>query len=113
MGSYYYHTNSKNAILAYSHYSDPAFSGNGAIIFGKKEDNLQWEYADRLQQWDRQKAKEAWVSAVEACGEKRTAKRIERYLQNYFDNPDLDLICIISGTQQFNGYPWYAYGFKQ
>lgn len=112
MGSYYYHTNNKDYPLAYSHYSDPAFK-NGAVIFGKKEDGLQWEYADRLRQWDSKKADAAWEFAVEKHGKKNTARRLECYLQQYFDDSDLQLICIASGTQAFNGYPWYAYGFRK
>jgi len=111
MGSYYYHTNDKDYQLAHSHYSDPAFKKE-AVIFGKKEDGLQWEYADRLQQWDREKAAASFAIAKEKYGEKNTARRIECYLRQYFENPSLELICILSGTQPFNGYPWYAYGFK-
>jgi hypothetical protein len=110
-GSYFYHTSSKTAVLSWSHYSDPAFDGEGQIIFGKDVDGLQWEYDDRLRQWDPEKHEEAWAAAVSACGDKRTAQRIEVYLQHYYDNPELKLVAIRSGTQQFSGYPWHAYGF--
>lgn len=111
---YFYHTNDKNRVLAHSHYSDPAFSvSGGAVIFGEARDGIQYEYADRLRQWEPEKADDAWGKAVEECGKQRTAQRIERYLQIYYDNSDLDLVTVISGTQQFSGYPWYAYGFTQ
>lgn len=58
------------------------------------------------------KSDTAFQVAVEAHGNKSTARRIERYLQEYYDNPDLEIVCIISGTQPFNGYPWYAYGYR-
>ena len=108
---YYYHTNKKSEVLAYSHYSDPAFSGEGAVIFGREVDGMRWEYADRLRQWKPEKSSEAWQAAVEKCGKQRTAARIEAYLRHYYDNDKLELLCIRSGTQPFNGYPWYAYGF--
>ncbi len=111
MGTYYYHTNNKDYQLAHSHYSDPAFKKE-AVIFGKKEDGIRWEYADRLRQWEPEKADTAWKAAVAECGTKNTARRIERYLQLYFDNKSIEIVCILSGTQPFNGYPWYAYGFK-
>lgn len=108
---YYYHTNDKNRVLAYSHYSDPAFKKE-AVIFGEKRDGLDWDYADRLRQWDPEKSKSAWETAVREHGDKRTAARIETYLRYYYDNPDLNLVCVISGTQPFNGYPWHAYGYN-
>ena len=111
MGRYYYHTNNKDYTLAHSHYSDPAYK-NEAVIFGKKEDGLRWEYADWLRQWDQKKSDEAWDASREAHGKGNTARHIETYLRNYFDDPELEIVCIITGTHAFNGYPWYAYGFK-
>ena len=110
---YFYHTNSKHAVLSYSHYSDPAFDGHGATIFGdEKAQGLQWEYDDRLMQYDREKHEAAWEAAVIECGKRRTAHRIECYLKHYFDDPGLQIVAIKSGTGQFNGYAWYAYGFR-
>ena len=108
---YFYHTNNKTAVLAHSHYSDPAFDGDGAVIFGSEKGANQWEYADRLQQFNPEKHKTAW-QAAKSDHKKDTATRIEAYLQNYYDDPRLKIQCIKSGTQRHNGYPWYAYGFK-
>lgn len=110
---YYYHTNDKNTTLAHSHYSDPAYDGNGAIIFGREVKGMQWEYADRLRQWDYDKADASWEAAKEAIGNTNTAAAVESYLRHYFDDGNLELLCIRTGTQQFNGYPWFAYGFKR
>lgn len=109
---YFYHTNNKKATLAHSHYSDPHYDGAGAVIFGSEKKAVQWEYADRLRQWDREKDKAAWAAAKEKHGSNNTAARIETYLRHYFDDDKLELTCIKTGTQPFNGYPWYAYGFK-
>ncbi len=112
MYRYFYHTNDKDAVLAHSHYSDPAFSQQGgATIFGKKVEGAALDYADRLRQWDREKYEAAWETAVEACGKKNTARRIEKYLQEYYGNQTLELVAIISGTRRDNGYPWFAYGY--
>ncbi len=109
---YYYHTSSKDGTLCHSHYSDPAFK-NEAVIFGKKEDELIWNYADRLWGWDRDKADAAWEFAVKQHGKNNTARRIETYLKHYFNDESIDLVVVVSGTQPFNGYPWFAYGHKQ
>jgi hypothetical protein len=111
--SYFYHTNIKTAEYAFSHYSDPAFDGNGAIIFGHQVDGLRWEYDDRLEQYDPEKHESAWEAAVAECGNRRTARRIERYLQLYFDDPSIEIVAIRTGTRPFDGYPWHVYGFKQ
>lgn len=110
-GTYFYHTNSKDAVLSWSHYSDPAFDGNGQIIFGKELDGMRWEYDDRMRQWEPKKHEEAREAATAECGDKRTARRIESYLRHYYDNPALNLVCIRTGTRPFDGYPWHAYGF--
>lgn len=112
-GTYFYHTNSKTGVLSYSHYSDPAFDGEGQIIFGQDEKALQWVYDDRLRQWEPEKHKTSWAVAVAECGDKRTAGRIEAYLRHYYDDPALELVCIRTGTRPFDGYPWHAYGFRQ
>jgi hypothetical protein len=108
---YFYHTNSKDAQLAHSHYSDPAYDGDGAVIFGAKRPGLRYEYADRLAQWDREKNDAAWDAAVAEFGKTNTARHIEAFLRHYFDSPDLRLVVIIAGMEAFSGYPWYAYGF--
>ena len=110
---YFYHTSDKDAVLAHSHYSDPAYNGDGAVIFGKEKKGISYEYADRLQQWEPEKADSAWRKARTECGDKNTARRIESYLRHYYDDPKLNLVCIRTGTQPFNGYPWYAYGFER
>lgn len=111
MMRYFYHTNNKNDVLAHSHYSDPAYDGDGAVIFGKNRNGLSFVYDDRLRQWDYDKHKMSWAIAVENHS-KNTAARIERYLQEYFDDPFLEIEVIITGTRPFDGYPWYAYGYS-
>jgi len=109
---YFYHTTNPDAVLAYSHYSDPLFNRErGICIYGADAGNLTWVYADRLLHADPDKSDAAWKQAVEQHGKERTARRIETYLRLYFER-SLTLACIISGTQQSNGYPWYAYGIR-
>lgn len=107
---YFYHTMNKDAILAHSHYSDPHYDGEGAVIFGREQKGIRYEYADRLAQWDSEKHYEAWEKVIEA-GIGRTAHGIEVYLQNYYDDPNLELVSIRTGTRPFDGYPWFLYGF--
>lgn len=112
-GKYFRHTTNKDAVLAFSHYSDPAYDGDGQIIFGGEVKGMRYEYDDRLCQWDRGKHDAAWEAAAEEHGKANTARRIESYLRHYYDDPGLELLAIRTGTRPFDGYPWYAYGFKQ
>lgn len=108
----YYHTNNKAAVMAYPHYSDSRFSGNGAVIFGEKAEGLwwihdEWVYDDRLGS----SHDTAWDAAITKHGQSRTAARIETYLRHYYDDKDLRLACVIGGYRPFDGYAWYVYGF--
>lgn len=112
--SYYRHTNSKTETLAHPHYSDPRFNtGGGAVIFGQKQDGLDYEYDDRLMQWDYEKHQAAWETAVSQHGKQQTAGRVETYLRHYYNDDGLELLVIIAGARMDNGYPWYAYGFRR
>lgn len=81
------------------------------VVFGKEEEGLSWEYSDRLWEWDRDKAKASWEVANSAGHAPRSANAIEAYLTAYFDKP-VSLVCVISGVNRGNGYPYSVYGFK-
>ena len=109
---YYYHTNDPDAMLSYAHYSDPHFKKpEGSCIYGSEEPGLNWDYADRLWQWDKEKAAQASLQMQEQYGQKRCARRTEEFLSLYFDRP-IQLVCIVAGARPDNGYPWYAYGYR-
>lgn len=110
--SYYYHTTDLDSKLCHSHYSDPMLDTPGGIsIFGRNESGLQWDYADRLYQWNPDKFDQIESILREKYQGLRCARRIQDLLSMYYDRP-IELVCILSGTQQFNGYPWYAYGYR-
>ena len=81
------------------------------VVFGKREDGLYWEYSDRLWEWDRKKAEDSWKIASEAGHVKGSANAIQAYLSAYFGKP-VDLVCVISGVNRGNGYPYNVYGFR-
>ena len=81
------------------------------VVFGKEEDGLNWEYSDRLWGWDWDKAKAAWQKSIDECHTKGSADQVESFLSLYFGKP-VDLVCVISGVNRGNGYPYNVYGFK-
>ncbi len=114
--SYYYHTNDPDAQLCYPHYSDNAFrpGGAGTVIYGAapKPGTARGEYADRMREWDYQRADTAWAAAIAECGETRTARRIESYIRHYYGRP-VRLLCIIAGTRPDNWYSWFFYQWEE
>jgi hypothetical protein len=111
--TYYRHTNDLNALLADPHYSCPVFSEHpqGLWIFGA-DTCKQGEYADRLYQWDRDKAYAAQEHAKAEGHKQNTAAYIQAWLSDYYGTP-VALHGIKAGVQAFNGYPWYWYAFTK
>jgi hypothetical protein len=77
--------------------------------------NYGFDYSDRLWEWDYKKSETAWEKAKldfkELENRNKTAEFYERYLQYYFDDPELTLHCILSGVNVSNGYPYLVYGY--
>jgi len=109
--TYYYHSTSRTAPLAYPHYSDPRFDGQGADLFGQQTEGIQYEYDDRLAQWEPEKHRAA-VDAARASGAApRSVAFLEAYLSHYYARP-VEVVHVKAGTRPFDGYAWYAYGFR-
>ena len=107
--TYYYHTSDPDAVLSYSHYSDPNFDGHGAVIYGNdRAPATEGEYADRLGQWEPEKAAAAHEAMREKYGDKRCARRTEEWLSHYYGRP-VRLVSIRAGTRPDNGYSWHFY----
>lgn len=97
--------------LSPHYYHDMPMFEREQVVFGKKEDGLDWEYSDRLWQWDYKKAEDSWKVANEAGHVKGSANAIQAYLSAYFWKP-INLVCVISGVNRGNGYPYNVYGFR-
>ena len=68
-------------------------------------------YSDRLRQWDYEKHNEVLMDVFGDKGhywENRNPEKIEKFLQLYFDKPELKLVRIFEGCNVSNGFPyWY------
>ena len=66
--TYFKHTTDPDAVLAYAHYTDPRFAGEGACIYGTPQGG-QGEYTDRLAEWHG--ARLGAASAARQAGDNR------------------------------------------
>lgn len=96
-------------VMPYIHHSNPRWN-KLQTIWGEAEEGIQYEYSDRLYQWDREKADKASKEAVEKAGEAFSAKRIQTYLSLYFGRK-VELVQVQGGVNT-SGYTYYLYGFR-
>ena len=95
------------------HYSNPAFNKE-QTIYGQAEEGLNYDYSDRLVQWDYDKAKESQEYAYEQVKtESRvpTVRWVQVYLSKYHD-ADIEIVHIIAGVNKGNGYPYQVFGYR-
>lgn len=105
-------TQDLDARMAYAHYTDDRFK-EAQVVYGRKEKDLSWDYSDRFYGWDYQKAKAAAEYAVSQGSHGRTARFSLLFLQYFFDDPNLELVCVMTGFNVSNGYDYYVYGYRR
>ena len=98
-----------DASFPHIHYSD-SYWNVARTIWGAEEKGINYEYSDRLEQWDYAKAENARKQAWEKH-KKFNPAYIQEYLTLYYDKPVL-LCHVMGGVNIGNGYNYYVYGFK-
>lgn len=100
------------AVIPHPLYSDSRYHyGKTQVLWGRKEKGLEWNYSDRLWQWDYDKAKKASEVASASGALQNTAGWHEAYLNAYFEKKTIELRCIIGGCNVATGYAYYVYGY--
>lgn len=72
---------------------------------------VEYNYSDRLWQWERDKADKAWESVDRNQFTPRSSAFLQEWLRGYFDNPNLELVHILAGFNLGSGYPYQVYGY--
>ncbi len=110
-------TYSKDVPLKTSpHYTDDRFK-TAQTVFGKppKSDyghkDLNYDYSDRLWEWDYNKAKRSSEIASGTGATARSVRWYEAYLSAYFDKP-IEIVHILAGFNVSNGDPYAVFGYK-
>jgi hypothetical protein len=105
-------TQDLDVVLPYASHRDDRFK-EPQVVFGEERDGLSWDYSDRLWQWDHEKCKRSSEAAKESGAKPRTARFALVMLQYYYDDPNLELVCIMTGFNPSNGYDYYVYGYRR
>lgn len=92
------------------------YSYDGFVLWrgGCNEDANNTVYSDRLLRWDREKHDELCTKHFGNKGqhwEHRKPKKIEAFLRDWTDCPDLKLILVMEYCNQSNGYPCWRFDF--
>lgn len=106
----------------YPHYTNDYFKTPRTtyIADGRKTNRdgyvkgAEYNYNDRLRQWDYDKSDKAWEVAKTSGFDPYSAAFHEAYLKAYYGK-DLELVHILSSFNWSNGYPYIVYGviFKE
>lgn len=82
---------------------------------GSNEEVNHTVYPDRLISWGRKKYDKLAEKYFGGSGHYfsgRSPESIERFLQEYYENPKLKLIVIQEGCNVSNGYPYWVFHFN-
>lgn len=81
---------------------------------------LNYNYSDRLYEWDSIKYKEACDLANKKLNiktndwrKRATARYLQEFLRYYFDKPLIELVHVLAGVNRGNGYPYLIYGHRE
>jgi hypothetical protein len=100
--------------LPYAHYSDSRWD-KPQLVFAapdfRRDEDLQWEYDDRLQMWQYEK----WLAGARSANEmdlpSHSAAWYQQVLRVYYDDQGLELRWIFKGVYRGNGYQYCVFGF--
>lgn len=80
-----------------------------------RNEELYFDYSDRLLQYDHNKfnscSREVW-SNEQQIFRHRFPNEIEKFLQLYFSETDLELVVIGEGANVSTGYPYWVFGHR-
>ncbi|MGI9027704.1 MAG: hypothetical protein ACR2FM_02575 [Candidatus Saccharimonadales bacterium] len=106
--------------LLWPHYSNPAFDTQQTVFldahsrttraYGSDEvDGAEYWYSDRIPA-DYDKLQEAAEVAERELGTKSTPRFFETKLRLAVEDPELQLVHLVTGVNHSNGYPYHVYG---
>jgi hypothetical protein len=93
---------------------DYRYSYDPYVIFQKRTQYDNCVYSDRLYQWDSKKYNLLCEKHFGNQGQMwsgRPIKKIESFLQDYHDNPNLELVGVMEGCNVSTGFPYWIFMF--
>ncbi len=71
-----------------------------------------YEYSDRLWQWNWEKANTA-RDVIDSKLDSHSAAYIQEFLRYYYDDKSIVLVHVLAGFNISSGHPYQVYGFKK
>lgn len=94
--------------VPYIHYSQPGATKE-RVVFGSEDDHLTYNYNDRLRSHNYDK----WTSCQKTDEIPRGTPRYwQEVLRRFWDDPELELGCIITAINQSSGFQYLVFGCK-
>lgn len=108
--------NKHEPLTLHPHYSNRHFDKPRTVFGPESEsssghDGLNYNYSDRLQQWDYSKHSAAWERANKSNATKDSAEFLEVYLSAYHGKP-VEVVHVMAGVNLSSGYPWWCAGWR-
>jgi len=94
---------------AHTHYTSPD-ARHARTIFGGHADDLEYNYSDRLRQWDHEKSDAAFEHAATVATPK-TARFYQAMLAYYHGQP-VELRHIMAGCNLSTGFDYLVFGYR-
>jgi|JI10StandDraft_1071094.scaffolds.fasta_scaffold59778_2 hypothetical protein len=91
------------------HYTNERFK-KPQTVWGAEEKGINYDYSDRLWQWNYDNAKAA-AELANQNATRNTAKWCTIFLEHYFGKP-VQLRHIMAGFNISNGYPYQIFGYR-
>jgi hypothetical protein len=94
--------------IPHVHYSEPEATKE-RVVFGLQDDRLTYNYGDRLAGWNYDK----WKTSKQIEGiPSGTPRYWQEVLRKFWDDPELELGCIITAVNQSSGFQYLIFGCK-
>ena len=108
------HVNEFNQPIERTPFSHP-YSYDGFVVWrgGKNEEANMTVYSDRLRQWDSakfEKLSKKYCNPHSLSNQEPTL--IEKFLQEYNNDPELKLILVMKYCNVSSGYPVWRFDYK-
>jgi len=82
------------------------------MVCGHDQKTNGGDYSDRLYEWNYEKAKACAEKHLCGVSEFRNLAKVEAFLRDYHDQPELNLAYVIQMCNVSNGYPVWYFGYN-
>ncbi len=101
------------------HYTDQRFAKPQTVWVADGVDinregyveDCEYNYSDRIWQWDWNKA-DAAQKSIDKELDRRSPAYIQEFLRVYFENPAIVLVHVMAGFNVSNGFAYQVYGYS-